>query len=82
MFSVWCDEFQGLHEVGGLTMFILHPQYTGRPSRVRMLQELIDAMRDVGGVWFAHGAELAGYALTASAATSTDGRPRSHPRGS
>jgi hypothetical protein len=29
-----------------------------------MLQELVDEMRDAGGVWFTHGAELARYALT------------------
>ena len=73
--SVWRDEFRGIHEVGGLTMLILHPQYTGRPSRVRMLQELVDEMRDVDGVWFTHGAELARYALSDAAGIGTDGRP-------
>lgn len=73
--SVWRDEFHGIHEVGGLTMLILHPQYTGRPSRVRMLQELVDEMRDVDGVWFTHGAELARYALSDAARIGTDGRP-------
>jgi len=73
--SVWRDEFHGIHQVGGLTMLILHPQYSGRPSRVGMLQQLVDEMRDTGGVWFTHGAELARYALSAPAGTSTDGRP-------
>src|SRR5215471_13373760 len=44
--SVWRDEFFGIHSVGGLTMLILHPQYTGRPSRLTMLQQLVDQMRD------------------------------------
>ena len=73
---MWRDEFLGIHQVGGLTMLILHPQYSGRPSRVRMLQELVDQMRDAGGVWFTHGAELARYALSAAADIGTDGRPR------
>jgi peptidoglycan/xylan/chitin deacetylase (PgdA/CDA1 family) len=74
--SAWRDEFRGIHEVGGLTMFILHPQYTGRPSRLRMLEELVDEMRQAGGVWFTHGAELARYAASEAAGTGTDGRPR------
>jgi peptidoglycan-N-acetylglucosamine deacetylase len=74
--SVWGDEFRGIHHVGGLSMFILHPQYSGRPSRVQMLQELVDDMRALDGVWFTHGAELARYALSAAADLGTDGRPR------
>ena len=74
--SVWRDEFRGIHEVGGLTMLILHPQYTGRPSRLRMLQDLVDEMRAADGVWFTNGAELARYALSDAAAIGDDGRPR------
>ena len=74
--SVWRDEFLGIHGVGGLSMFILHPQYTGRPSRLQMLQDLVDEMRTVDGVWFTHGAELARYALGEAAGIGTDGRPR------
>jgi len=74
--SVWRDEFRGIHGVGGLTMFILHPQYSGRPSRLQMLQELVDEMRSAEGVWFTHGAELARYALSDAAGIGTDGRPR------
>jgi hypothetical protein len=57
--SVWRDEFRGIHDVGGLTMLILHPQYTGRPSRLRMLQALVDEFRAADDVWLTHGAELA-----------------------
>jgi peptidoglycan/xylan/chitin deacetylase (PgdA/CDA1 family) len=74
--SVWRDEFRGIHEVGGLTMLILHPQYTGRPSRLAMLQALVDELRTAEGVWFTHGAELARYALSDAAGIGSDGRPR------
>jgi peptidoglycan/xylan/chitin deacetylase (PgdA/CDA1 family) len=74
--SVWRDEFRGIHAVGGLTMLILHPQYTGRPSRLRMLGELVDEMRATEGVWFPSPAELARHALSEAAGTGTDGRPR------
>jgi hypothetical protein len=65
-----------MHTLGGLTMLILHPQYTGRPSRLDMLRRLVDQMRDTDGVWFANGRELARYALTAPADIGSDGRPR------
>ena len=74
--SVWRDEFRGIHALGGLTMLIMHPQYTGRPSRVHMLQQLVDEMRERDGVWFASCAELARHALSTAAGTGTDGRPR------
>src|SRR5713226_3699390 len=77
--SVWGDEFRGIHALGGLTMLILHPQYTGRPSRLNMLQQLVDEMRDTGDVWFVNGMELARYALTDAANISSDGRPRVPP---
>jgi peptidoglycan/xylan/chitin deacetylase (PgdA/CDA1 family) len=73
--STWRDEFRGIHECGGLTMLILHPQYTGRPSRLRMLQEIVDEMRATDGVWFTHGVELARYALSEAAGIGVDGRP-------
>jgi peptidoglycan/xylan/chitin deacetylase (PgdA/CDA1 family) len=74
--SVWRDEFRGIHNVAGLTMLILHPQYTGRPSRLAMLQALVDEIRDADGVWLTHGAELARYALSNAAGIGSDGRPR------
>jgi peptidoglycan/xylan/chitin deacetylase (PgdA/CDA1 family) len=74
--SVWRDEFRGIHQVGGLTMLILHPQYTGRPSRLAMLQTLVDEVRAADGVWLTHGAELARYALSDAAGIGSDGRPR------
>jgi hypothetical protein len=57
-------------------MLILHPQYTGRPSRLNMLQQFVDEMRAAGDVWFVNGIELARYALRAAANIGTDGRPR------
>lgn len=59
--SAWKDEFRGGHEVGAAFTLILHPQLSGRPSRLLMLQELVDYMRSFEGVWFTHGAELARY---------------------
>jgi peptidoglycan/xylan/chitin deacetylase (PgdA/CDA1 family) len=73
--SVWLDEFRGMHALGGAFTTILHPQYIGRPSRVAMLQTLMDEMRREAGVWFTHGAELARYVASEAAGAGTDGRP-------
>ena len=73
--SIWRDEFRGMHALGGAYTLTLHPQYTGRPSRLNMLQALIDDMRRVRGVWFTHGRELARWAASEAAGAGTDGRP-------
>ncbi len=73
---MWREEFRGIHQVGGLTMRIVHPQYTGCPSGLNILQMLADEMLDGCGVWFGNGIELARYALTAAAGVGTHWRPR------
>jgi peptidoglycan-N-acetylglucosamine deacetylase len=73
--SAWKDEFRGMHPLGGAYTLILHPQYIGRPSRLLMLQELVDYMRTFQGVWFTHGEELARYVASEAAGAGTEGRP-------
>jgi peptidoglycan/xylan/chitin deacetylase (PgdA/CDA1 family) len=73
--EIWKEEFRGMHGLGGAYTLILHPQYTGRPSRVLMLQELLDYMRSKPGVWIASGREIARHVVSAAAAAGTDGRP-------
>jgi len=75
LLSAWKDEFRGMHPLGGAYTLILHPQYIGRPSRLLMLQELVDYMRTFEGVWFTHGAELARHVASEGAGAGTDGRP-------
>jgi peptidoglycan/xylan/chitin deacetylase (PgdA/CDA1 family) len=59
--SAWKDEFRGMYGQQGAFILTLHPQFVGRPSRIAMLQELIDYIRSFSGVWFARGLELAEY---------------------
>jgi peptidoglycan/xylan/chitin deacetylase (PgdA/CDA1 family) len=73
--AIWREEFRGMFPLGGAYTLILHPQYTGRPSRILMLQELVDFMRSKPGVWIAPGREIARHVLSAAAAAGTDGRP-------
>ncbi len=57
--SVWREEFDALREWGGLYDLVMHPQTIGRPSRLRLLRELIGYMKSFPDVWFATGSEVA-----------------------
>jgi peptidoglycan/xylan/chitin deacetylase (PgdA/CDA1 family) len=74
--STWKDEFRGIHALGGACTLILHPQFIGRPSRVLMLQALLDYVRTFPGVWLTHGLELASWVASEAAGAGSDGRPR------
>lgn len=57
--QVFQDEFRELYRWGGLFNLVMHPQVTGRPSRVALLREMIDWIQRFPGVWFATGTEVA-----------------------
>jgi len=77
--ATWKDEFRGMHALSGAFTLILHPQFIGRPSRVLMLQALIDYVRTFSGVWLAHGLQLARWVASDAASAGTDGRPLTAP---
>ncbi|HEY2342381.1 MAG TPA: hypothetical protein VGH90_05090, partial [Chthoniobacteraceae bacterium] len=64
VFDLWRREFDAMYDFGCCFVLTLHPWLSGRPSRVRLLEEMINLMRDKGSVWFAKGAELASYVRT------------------
>jgi peptidoglycan/xylan/chitin deacetylase (PgdA/CDA1 family) len=64
--SIWREEWDGLHELGGLMTMTLHPQITGRPSRLAALERLLDHVRAFPGVWLPTHRELAEACLAAS----------------
>ncbi|HZP61283.1 MAG TPA: polysaccharide deacetylase [Opitutaceae bacterium] len=59
--DLWWREFEAMHDFGCCFVLTLHPWLSGRPSRVRLLEDLVSAMQAKGGVWFARGRELADY---------------------
>jgi|SRR5581483_1839487 peptidoglycan/xylan/chitin deacetylase (PgdA/CDA1 family) len=61
VFDLWWREFEAMRDFGCCFVLTLHPWLSGRPSRVRLLEDLIVAMREKGGVWFARGREIAAY---------------------
>jgi peptidoglycan-N-acetylglucosamine deacetylase len=61
VYDLWWREFEAMHDFGCCFVLTLHPWLSGRPSRVRLIEEIVRAMQDKGGVWFARGREIAAY---------------------
>jgi peptidoglycan/xylan/chitin deacetylase (PgdA/CDA1 family) len=57
--NVWKQEFMEIYKWGGLVNIIMHPQISGRPSRIAMLREFIAFVRRYPNVWFATGQDVA-----------------------
>lgn len=57
----WRDEFYGCHEYGLCYVLQLDPAAIGAPGRISLLEDLLDYMESLGGVWFATGSEMAEY---------------------
>ena len=51
--EVFRSEFDAAWEFGGLWISVWHPALSGRLARFKAALELLDYMRDKGGVWFA-----------------------------
>jgi peptidoglycan/xylan/chitin deacetylase (PgdA/CDA1 family) len=61
VYDLWWREFEAMHDFGCCFVLTLHPWLSGRPSRVRLLEDLVTAMQAKRGVWFAQGAEVAEF---------------------
>lgn len=57
--EIFQAEFQEIHRWGGLYNLVMHPQVSGRPSRIALLREMIAWIREFPGVWFATCSEIA-----------------------
>jgi peptidoglycan/xylan/chitin deacetylase (PgdA/CDA1 family) len=59
--QLWVEEFLGIYEHGGAFVLTMHPQVIGRPSRLRMLGELVSEMRRQERVWIAPCRDIAAH---------------------
>jgi peptidoglycan/xylan/chitin deacetylase (PgdA/CDA1 family) len=59
VYDLWWREFEAMHDFGSCFVLTLHPWLSGRPSRVRLLEDIVAGMQAKGGVWFARGHEIA-----------------------
>lgn len=57
----WIEEFEGVHEWGGLFMITVHDWISGRPQRLRLLHKLIAHIRRHDDVWWCRADELAAW---------------------
>jgi peptidoglycan-N-acetylglucosamine deacetylase len=60
--QIWAEEFLGIRELGGISVFTMHPQIIGRPSRLAFLDSFIAFVTGHDDVWVATLAEVASRA--------------------
>jgi peptidoglycan/xylan/chitin deacetylase (PgdA/CDA1 family) len=61
LLEIFKAEFDGAVAERGLFLLTMHPHIIGHRSRIWLLEELIQHMERVGGVWFATHEEVARY---------------------
>jgi peptidoglycan/xylan/chitin deacetylase (PgdA/CDA1 family) len=59
---IWKEELDGVRRVGGSYILTMHPEVSGRPSRIALLDRIIAYARAQGDVWIATCAEIAAHA--------------------
>ncbi|MCC5972179.1 MAG: polysaccharide deacetylase [Pararhodobacter sp.] len=59
VFQIWRDEFDAVYEWGGLFNLVMHPQFTGRPSRTLLLRRMIEHILSKPDAWIATGEDVA-----------------------
>ena len=74
--GIWRDEFDRAYAEGGLFQLTMHPHIIGHRSRMAILEELVETIAGRAGVWWATHAQVATYALNATAAATTPAAQR------
>jgi len=57
--EIWDAEFEGIYDLGGAFILTMHPQFIGRPYRLKMLEDFISFIRSHDDVWLSTCAEIA-----------------------
>lgn len=61
VYQLYKEEIDGIRAYGGLFTLTMHPQASGRPSRVLMLQRFMQYVVSLGDVWITSPGELVDY---------------------
>lgn len=69
--ELWQDEFEGIYELGGVVIIVMHPQLTGRPGRLKLLDQLIGFIKSHSDVELTTCSQIAGYVSESLQDTST-----------
>jgi peptidoglycan/xylan/chitin deacetylase (PgdA/CDA1 family) len=72
----WRREFDGFHEIGGCFTTIFHPEVSGTPGRVIVLEQLLQHLTEQSGVWFARCREVATWWRSGTVAGHHTGVPQ------
>jgi peptidoglycan-N-acetylglucosamine deacetylase len=59
--ELYKEELEGIHAYGGLFTLTMHPQASGRPSRVMMLREFLGFLKSRKDIWVTSPGELVDY---------------------
>lgn len=59
--QIYKEEFAGIYAYGGLFTLTMHPQASGRPSRLLMMREFIEYVKSFPDVWIASPGEVVDY---------------------
>jgi peptidoglycan/xylan/chitin deacetylase (PgdA/CDA1 family) len=59
--AIWREEFDGIRKFGACFILTLHPDVSGRPSRLALLGRIIDYIRSTNDVWLAACDEIAAH---------------------
>lgn len=70
--KLWQEEFAAAHEMNGYFGLTMHPQFIGRPARLKMLDELLEWIRSFEGVWIATCREVAEHTRNSVSGPGTD----------
>ncbi len=60
---LWLQEFRGMYRENGCFVLTMHPWISGRAGRLDGLEQLIRAIREEPGVWWATALEVAQWAI-------------------
>jgi peptidoglycan/xylan/chitin deacetylase (PgdA/CDA1 family) len=60
--ELWTGELDAMRDEGCLLVLTMHPFLSGRPSRAKMLAELLERIRERGDVWTGTLGEIADHA--------------------
>jgi peptidoglycan/xylan/chitin deacetylase (PgdA/CDA1 family) len=73
--EIYKEEFRALHACGGLFVLVMHPQLSGRPSRVLMLKEFMDYVKSFENVWLPRPIDVVEYWRSEHKPAAVQGRP-------
>jgi len=60
--ELWGKEFEGIYGLGGLFILVMHPQITGTPSRLILLDGFIEFVKTHPGAWITTCSQIANQA--------------------